>query len=87
MSAVGGVFGRWAEVVGEAVATHVTPLKADGDVLVVQVDEPAWATQLKFLEEGLLERLATETGARFERLDIRVKGASGRGRRGTRNSV
>lgn len=84
---VGGVFGRWAEVVGDVVAAHVTPLKIDGTVLVVQVDEPAWATQLKFLEEGLLERLAQVAGARLERLEIRVAGAAAKGRRGSRKSV
>lgn len=84
---VGGVFGRWAEAVGDVVAAHVTPLKIDGTVLVVQVDEPAWATQLRFLEEGLLERLAQVAGAHLERLEIRVAGASAKGRRGSRKSV
>jgi DNA replication and repair protein RecF len=46
---VGGLFGRWAEAVGEQVAQHVKPLKLDGRVLTVEVDDPAWATQVKFL--------------------------------------
>ena len=55
--ALGGVFGRWTDAVGEAVAAHVQPVKLDGDRLVVEVDDPAWATQLKFLEATLRERL------------------------------
>jgi len=50
----------------------VKPLKLDAGVLVVQVDDPAWATQMKFLESDLLRRL-TEAGAGpVERLEIRV---------------
>lgn len=87
VAAVGGVFGRWAEAVGDVVAAHVTPLKLDGTVLVVEVAEPGWATQLRFLEEGIIERLAAVAGARVERLEIRVAGAPAKGRRGSRKSV
>ena len=52
-SQMGGVFGRWAEAVGDAVAAHVKPVKLDGTKLVVEVDDPAWATQLRFLETDL----------------------------------
>ena len=47
------VFSRWAEIVGEPVCSHVKPLKLDAGTLIVEVDEPAWATQLKFLEADL----------------------------------
>ncbi len=56
-SQMGDVFGRWAEAVGEALAAHITPVKLDGTKLVVEVDDPAWATQLRFLEATLKQRL------------------------------
>ena len=62
-SQMGGVFGRWAEAVGDAVAAHVTPVKLDGSTLVVEVDDPAWATQLRFLETTLKQRLLEVAGA------------------------
>lgn len=71
-SALGGVFGRWDEAVGEALAAHVQPVKLDGTTLVVQVDDPAWATQLKFLESTLKQRLAEIAGATIERIEVRV---------------
>lgn len=71
-SALGGVFGRWDEAVGAALAAHVQPVKLDGTTLVVQVDDPAWATQLKFLESTLKERLAEIAGATIERIEVRV---------------
>ena len=69
---LGGVFGRWEHAVGAAVAAHVQPVKLDGTTLVVLVDDPAWATQLKFLESTLRERLLEVAGARIERIDVRV---------------
>ncbi|MDO8391427.1 MAG: DciA family protein [Actinomycetota bacterium] len=71
-AAMGGVFGRWEEAVGAAVAAHVQPVKLDGTTLVVKVDDPAWATQLKFLEGTLKQRLLEVAGATIERLDVRV---------------
>lgn len=68
---MGGVFGRWEEAVGEALALHVQPVKLDGTTLVVKVDDPAWATQLKFLE-GTLPRLREVAGATIERIEVRV---------------
>jgi len=74
---VRGVFGQWADAVGPAVAAHVTPIKLDGDVLVVEVDEPGWATQLRYLDRELIERLRATTGASIERLDVRVSRSAG----------
>ncbi len=72
-AALGSIFGRWDEIVGEAVAAHVQPVKLDGTRLVVDVDDPAWATQLKFLESSLRDRLGEATGAVIETFEIRVK--------------
>ncbi len=69
---MGGVFGRWEEAVGAAVAAHVQPVKLDGTTLVVEVDDPAWATQLRFLEGTMRTRLAEVAGASIERIDVRV---------------
>ena len=70
---MGGVFGRWAEAVGDAVATHVKPVKLDGTKLIVEVDDPAWATQLRFLETTLKQRLLEVAGATIESVEVRVK--------------
>ncbi len=72
--AVSGVFGRWAEVVGPQVADHVTPCKLDGGVLLVEVDDPAWATQLAFMTDTIRERLDSVVGVAIDRIDVRVRG-------------
>ncbi len=69
---MGGVFGRWEEAVGAAVAAHVQPVKLDGTTLVVKVDDPAWATQLKFLEGTVKQRLLEVAGATVDKLEVRV---------------
>lgn len=59
---VGGVFGRWAEVVGPDIAEHCTPVAyADGE-LTVQTDSTAWATQVRLLIPQLVGRLAKDLG-------------------------
>jgi predicted nucleic acid-binding Zn ribbon protein len=71
-AAMGGVFGRWDDAVGPVIAAHVQPVKLDGTTLVVEVDDPGWATQLRFLETNLKQRLAEVAGATVERIEVRV---------------
>ena len=72
---VTAVFGRWEEVVGPAMAAHVRPLRLHDDALVVAVDHPAWAAQLRHLSADVLDRVRAACGAEAAplRLEIRVK--------------
>ncbi|MBB5075997.1 DUF721 domain-containing protein [Nonomuraea endophytica] len=61
-AAVGGVFGRWADIVGTDLAAHTKPESfEDGEVLVV-ADSTAWATQVRLLARTLVRRLNEELG-------------------------
>ena len=72
--AVKGVFGGWDEAVGASVAAHARPVALDGDRLVVEVDEPGWATQLRFLETQLRARLDQVAGVGTVRsIEVRVR--------------
>jgi hypothetical protein len=71
---VGGVFGRWTEIVGEQVAAHTRPLSMRDGALQVAVDDPAWAPQLRFLEAEIVRRLAEVVGAgEVTRIEVRVR--------------
>jgi predicted nucleic acid-binding Zn ribbon protein len=71
---LGAVFARWEEIVGPAIAEHVRPYRLDAESLVVSVDHPAWATQVRHLSESLLDRVAEQTGVpRPPRLDIKIR--------------
>jgi predicted nucleic acid-binding Zn ribbon protein len=73
-AAVGGVFGRWSEIVGDAMAAHVQPVKLDDRRLLVEVREPAWATQVKLLSEQLRHKIRDVAGVDVESIDVRVAG-------------
>ena len=70
----GGVFGRWEDAVGETVARHVTPVRLSEGILLVEVDEPAWATQFEFMAGDVRRRLAEVLNVNVERIDVRVAG-------------
>lgn len=66
------LFGRWQQVVGEGIAAHAKPVKLEHGRLLVYVDEPGWATQLRYLEGDLVERLAA-AGVEVAAIDLRVR--------------
>jgi predicted nucleic acid-binding Zn ribbon protein len=71
---LGQLFARWRDIVGPAMAEHVEPVRVDSEVLVVAVDHPAWATQIRHLGDDLLDRVAAEAGvARPTRLEVRIR--------------
>lgn len=69
---VAGVFGQWEESVGPQVAGHARPVKLEQGRLIVEVDEPAWATQLQYLEQDLLSRIRATTGVEVASIEVRV---------------
>jgi len=71
---LGRLFASWPEIVGTAMAVHVQPIRLDSEALVVAVDHPAWATQVRGMGDALLDRVVEETGApRPVRLEVRVR--------------
>ncbi|MGC0330820.1 putative nucleic acid-binding Zn ribbon protein [Streptomyces sp. SAI-170] len=74
-AAVGGVMGRWPEIVGDDVAKHCVPDRYDEDerVLVVRCDSTAWATNLRLLAPTLVARLNEDLGHGAVRL-LKVMG-------------
>ena len=60
--ALTGLFDRWDELVGPAMAAHTKPVSLVRGTLVVAVDQPAWAAQFGWLEADLLRRFAGALG-------------------------
>ncbi len=52
----------WDEVAGPEAAPHISPRSLRGDELIVEVDHPAWATQVQLSSAELLGRLAERLG-------------------------
>ncbi|MFG2735911.1 DUF721 domain-containing protein [Streptomyces harbinensis] len=81
--AVGGVMGRWPELVGPEIAAHCVPLSFDEAerVLSVRCDSTAWATQLRWMASEVLRKLNADVGRDSVRL-IKVLGPGGPPRQG-----
>ena len=77
-AAVGGVMGRWPQLVGPELANHCEPQRYDEEqrVLTVRCDSTAWATQVRLLAPTLVARLNADLGHGTVRL-IKVVGPGG----------
>lgn len=72
--ALGTLFENWPELVGDQMAAHVRPLRLSDTTLVLGVDEPGWATQVRWMAEDLLRRLADGLGAGVvTKLEVRME--------------
>jgi predicted nucleic acid-binding Zn ribbon protein len=72
-ASVSGVFGAWRDLVGQSVAEHVRPVKLDRATLIVEVDDPHWATEMRFLETSLCTKISQITTTPVTSLEVRVK--------------
>ncbi|CAM4188618.1 DUF721 domain-containing protein [Nocardiopsis rhodophaea] len=81
--AIGGVFGRWADIVGEFNAQHLRPVSYEGGELVIAADSPTMAVHARAMVRDLLRRLNEELGDGTVHT-IKVQGP-GRGRGRSRN--
>jgi predicted nucleic acid-binding Zn ribbon protein len=80
-AAVGGVFGRWAEIVGPELAEHTKPETFEDGILVIAADSASWATQVRLLASNLVKRLNEDLGHGTVKR-VKVVGPS-TGKRGT----
>ncbi|WP_326580700.1 DciA family protein [Streptomyces sp. NBC_00481] len=81
-AAVGGVMGRWPQIVGDDLARRCVPERYDeGErVLHVRCDSTAWATNVRLLAPQLVARLNEDLGHGTVRL-LKVHGPGGAARR------
>ncbi|WP_181874233.1 DUF721 domain-containing protein [Marinitenerispora sediminis] len=71
--AIGGVFGRWTEIVGEFNAQHLHPVSYEEGELVIAADSPTMAAHARAMVRDLMRRLNEELGHGTVR-SIRVQG-------------
>jgi predicted nucleic acid-binding Zn ribbon protein len=73
-----GVFSHWSDIVGASVAAHARPVSLRDGTLHVVVDQPGWATQLRYLASEIVTRCEEVLGASAVRsLEVRVDPKSG----------
>ena len=68
------VFTEWPTLAGPQLAAHAQPIALRDGELLVEVDDQAWASQLRWLEPELRARLeALPGGPRVERIRFRLR--------------
>ncbi|MHB1988461.1 MAG: DciA family protein [Acidimicrobiales bacterium] len=68
------VLSSWQSAVGADLASKIRPVALRHRELVCEVDDSAWATQVKLLSKKLLARLSEEVGASVaDELSVHVK--------------
>jgi len=68
------VFETWTELVGAVLAAHSCPARLVDGELIVTVDDPAWATEMRFFSGQLIERInATVTEEVVTSLKVKVR--------------
>ncbi|MDY7100435.1 MAG: DUF721 domain-containing protein [Actinomycetota bacterium] len=71
--AVGDVFERWGDIVGPGVAERTRPVRVDGGRLVVEAEDAAWASQLRWSSRSIIEACRRELGVDVGRIEVRVR--------------
>ena len=56
------ILDAWPEIVGQELASRIAAVAVRGSELMVRVDDPAWASQLGWLEQQLLARIESLVG-------------------------
>jgi predicted nucleic acid-binding Zn ribbon protein len=51
------VFHLWEEIAGEGLANHATPVRIDDRILYVEVDDPVWLTQVRYMKLDILAKI------------------------------
>ncbi|WP_419944023.1 DUF721 domain-containing protein [Candidatus Poriferisodalis sp.] len=65
---------RWFDAVGETIAAHARPERLESGRLTVVVDDPAWATELRYHAARILEALnANPSAVAISELHLRVQ--------------
>ncbi len=68
------IMSAWERAAGPEISARVKPVALRHRELVCEVDDPAWATQVRLLSEQLLANLADEVGGNVaDRLSVHVK--------------
>jgi len=57
------VFCEWKELAGTKVAAHATPVRMNKRILYVEVDDPVWLAQLKYMKGDIMSKIDRQVKA------------------------
>ena len=62
ITTVTSIINEWEEIVGSDLATKISAVAISGSELIVRVDDPAWVSQISWLENQLLDKITRLIG-------------------------
>ncbi len=72
------IIDQWSEIVGPRLAERIEAVAVRGSELLVAVNDPAWASQVAWLEAQLLERIDDLVGpGRITSVRVRIEPRAG----------
>jgi predicted nucleic acid-binding Zn ribbon protein len=51
------IFSVWEEIAGSQVAAHARPVRINQGTLYIEVDDPLWLTQLRYMKLDILRKI------------------------------
>ncbi len=51
------IFSAWNDIVGERMAAHTRPANTTNGILFIEVDDPLWLSQLKYIKQDIIEKI------------------------------
>ncbi|MBQ29119.1 MAG: hypothetical protein CL434_04830 [Acidimicrobiaceae bacterium] len=67
---------HWNEAVGSTIAQHCSPRRLLDGELLIEVDHPGWATEIQYLEQVLITKLAQlHPKLDLRQIRVQVKGS------------
>lgn len=64
------IFALWDRIAGEKLAAHCQPVRVTRGILYVEVDDPIWLSQVKYMKADILGKI-TETLEKEAVKDVR----------------
>jgi predicted nucleic acid-binding Zn ribbon protein len=51
------IFHLWTKIVGDKTARHTKPVRIGKNTLFVEVDDPLWLTQLRYMRDDIMDKI------------------------------
>ncbi len=51
------VFPLWQEIAGPTMGSHCRPSRVRDDILYIEVDDPIWLAQLRYMKQEILRKI------------------------------
>ncbi|NMC95592.1 MAG: DUF721 domain-containing protein [Syntrophorhabdus sp.] len=51
------VFHLWEKIAGEGLANHAKPVRIDNRILYVEVDDPIWLSQVRYMKLDIMAKI------------------------------